>query len=218
MKIHREGHIIIFMFTIILLLINILFSYFTDLPMILHSALIFFSIVFLTGIILFFRVPKRVPFTNPEILFSPADGTVVDISKVYENEYFKKEMVKISIFMSIYNVHLNRVPIESKVKYQKYHPGKHLVAFHPKSSEKNEHNTIVFENKNQNEILIRQIAGTIARRIKWYVSIDQSLQHYDELGFIKFGSRVDIFIKPESEILVKPGQKVIAGITPVSYQ
>jgi len=164
---------------------------------------------------MFFRSPKRNvnPADYEGYLISPADGRVIKIENTMEKEYFKKEMLKVSIFMSITNVHLNRIPVSGKVVYQKYHPGKNMVAFNPKSSNFNERNTIVVENKNGKQILLRQIAGTIARRIRYYVKEGDVVTMGQELGFIKFGSRVDIFLPPETELIVKKNQAVKANRT-----
>lgn len=152
------------------------------------------------------------------ILFSPADGKVVVIEEVYEKEYFKDKRIQISIFMSPLNVHSNRYPVSGKVKYVKYHPGKYMVAWHPKSSDLNEHATVVVENENGVEILIRQIAGAVARRIVTYSKEGETVDQGGELGFIKFGSRVDIFLPLDSEIKapfqeqVRANRSVIAKI------
>jgi len=164
-------------------------------------------------IISFFRQPWRhTPITTKGIV-APADGTIVAIENVRESEYFGDERIMISIFLSLFDVHMNWIPIDGKVIYQQYHPGQYLVALHPKSSELNERNTIVIESKNGVPILVRQIAGLIARRICWYVERDQPVNAGDELGFIKFGSRVDIFLPTSSKIKVAMYQRMIGGET-----
>ena len=162
----------------------------------------------------FFRIPYRNFFSSDDHIVAPADGRVVVIEEVHETEYFNDKRIQVSIFMSPANVHVNRSPISGLVKYQKYHPGKYLVAWHPKSSEKNERNTMVIEHDETDaEILIRQIAGKLARKIKWYLNEGDEVQQNAELGFIKFGSRVDLFLPLGTKIDVKLNQKVKGGIT-----
>jgi phosphatidylserine decarboxylase len=176
------------------------------------------SLALLIFIISFFRHPKREiePAEFENLLLSPADGRVIKIEQTVEKEYFKKEMIKLSIFMSATNVHLNRIPISGKVVYQKYHPGKKMVAFHPKSSHLNERNTVVIEHKNGKKYLFRQIAGSVARRIKYYVKEGDVVTIGHELGFIKFGSRVDMFLPIETEVVVKKNQAVKANISVIA--
>jgi phosphatidylserine decarboxylase len=169
------------------------------------------SIVILLLILQFFRNPVRNTIINEKHIISPVDGKIVNIEKVFEKEYFKEDRIQISIFMSPLNVHVTRYPMSGKVNYSKYHPGKYLVAWHPKSSEKNERTTIVLENKNFGEILYRQIAGAIARRIVNYAVVDQSVTQGRDAGFIKFGSRVDLFLPVGSNLNVELGQHVRGG-------
>jgi len=218
MKVHREGFSAITAVFILLLFINLLIFLLGNWPVAILTVMVVFSLVLLTGLALFFRIPNRKFQYKEGVVYAPADGTILHVNNAYEGEYFKKEMLKISIFMSIYNVHLNRVPFNGVVKYQKYHRGKHLVAFHPKSSEKNEHNTIVFTDADGNEILVRQIAGIVARRIRWYVSEGEKVSFADEMGFIKFGSRVDIFLPENFKTLVNIGDKVKSGLTEISVR
>jgi phosphatidylserine decarboxylase len=164
----------------------------------------------------FFRHPSRHTPDLPDTMFAPADGTVVDIQQVHEPEYFADERLKISIYMSALNVHVNRVPLAGQVRYIKYHPGKYLVAFHPKASEFNERCTIVIANAQGYEVMVRQIAGLMARRIVTYLQIDQSVNAGQELGFIKFGSRCDIFLPLSVTPLVTLQQKVTGGETPIA--
>jgi phosphatidylserine decarboxylase len=207
MRIHREGNNIILVVFSILLILNLVISYFAQ--SYIWITLTILSAFFFMFILSFFRHPDRFSEYQKGELYSPADGKIVGIEEIYENEYFKKKMLRISVFMSIYNVHLNRIPFDGKVLYHKYHPGKYLVAIHPKSSELNERNTIVLEDKNQNQVLLRQIAGAVARRIRWYVKPNQELKAGQEMGFIRFGSRVDIFLEKDSfDISVKDGDKV----------
>jgi phosphatidylserine decarboxylase len=159
----------------------------------------------------FFRNPSRTIAQAPNGVVSPADGTIVAIETVLEDEYFNTQRLKISIYMSALNVHLNRVPITGKVVYMRYHAGKYLVAFHPKASTLNERNTLVIANAQHQEVLVRQIAGLLARRIVSYLWMNQAVNVGNELGFIKFGSRCDVFLPLDSKILVQLNEKVRGG-------
>ncbi len=173
-------------------------------------------ILLLTGFILvlqFFRDPKRNTLLNDDHIIAPADGKVVVIEDVLENEYFKDRRKQISIFMSPLNVHVTRYPVSGKVTYSKYHPGKYLVAWHPKSSEDNERTTIVVNSSSAGEILYRQIAGAVARRIVNYAKMDREVIQGEDAGFIKFGSRIDIFVPLEMKIKVELNQKTKGGET-----
>lgn len=207
---HREGHtiILIFLFAIIgdILLLEYLLG-----DGFIKITLQTISIVILLLILQFFRNPVRNTIINEKHIISPVDGKIVNIEKVFEKEYFKEDRIQISIFMSPLNVHVTRYPMSGKVNYSKYHPGKYLVAWHPKSSEKNERTTIVLENKNFGEILYRQIAGAIARRIVNYAVVDHSVTQGRDAGFIKFGSRVDLFLPVGSNLNVELGQHVRGG-------
>ena len=162
----------------------------------------------------FFRSPKRNWVTSSRSIICPADGRVVAIEEVEEPEYFNGEKrLQVSVFMSPLNVHLNRYPISGRVAYSKYHPGKFLVAWHPKSSTENERNTVVVETEFGVSVLIRQIAGFVARRIVWYCHEDDNVKQGDELGFIKFGSRVDLFLPLDAVIKVEIDEKVQGGIS-----
>lgn len=165
-------------------------------------------------VIWFFRLPARDYTYNDNVYVAPADGKVVVIEETFEPEYFKDKRLQVSIFMSPLNVHVNRSPITGLVKYMKYHPGKYLVAWHPKSSTENERTTVVVANK-RTEILMRQIAGALARRICYYVKEDQPIKQNEEFGFIRFGSRVDIYFPVGTQIDVKIGDVVQGGITVV---
>jgi phosphatidylserine decarboxylase len=163
-------------------------------------------------IISFFRIPRRtIPAFMPDDIVSPADGKICNINTVFEKEFFKDERLLISVFMSPANVHVNRFSVGGTVKYVRYHPGRYLVAFHEKSSELNERNTVVVSTE-QHDILIRQIAGAVARRIACYVQPNMSVQRGDELGFIRFGSRVDVYLPLTATVKVQLGQKVKGGI------
>jgi len=163
-------------------------------------------------IIWFFRMPKRTFSAGEQLVVAPCDGKVVVIEEVHEGEYFNDKRLQLSIFMSPLNVHVNRSPIDGIIKYVKYHPGKYLVAWHPKSSTDNERTTVVFENS-RGALLLRQIAGALARRIKYYVKEGQEVKQNDEFGFIRFGSRVDVFLPLGTAVDVKLGQPVKGGVT-----
>jgi phosphatidylserine decarboxylase len=212
MKIHKEGYATIIIAFLILLIPAVLlhmllsddFFYF---KMSVDAALI---IVFFI-VIYFFRSPRRDMTLSHEYILSPADGKIVVIEEVLENEYFKDRRIQISIFMSPLNVHLNRYPCAGMVKYYRYHPGSYIVAWHPKSSEENERTTVVMENNSKQEILLRQIAGAMARRIVCKAVEGKFVKQGEELGFIKFGSRVDIFLPLNTRIKIKIGQNVRGG-------
>lgn len=210
MPIHREGYSTLAVVAVSLLVIN------SALFLVAAGSGLIVGIVSL-GILVFFaqffRNPERNPPSTESGVIAPADGTIVAAEKVAEAEYFKDERLKLSIYMSALNVHLNRVPIHGRVVYHQYHPGRYLVAFHPKASELNERNTVVLERGDGQQILVRQIAGLLARRIRFYLRAEQAVQAGDELGFIKFGSRCDVFLPLKAEIRVKIGDKVKGGET-----
>jgi phosphatidylserine decarboxylase len=185
---------------------------FTGAPPWLKVPAIIASLLFWLFILRFFRDPKRgVPEEGS--VYAPADGRVVVVEETTESEYFKDERIQVSIFMSVWDVHINWYPASGSLSYYKYHPGKYLVARHPKSSTLNERNTVVIKTTRGTEILVRQIAGILARRIIPYAARGKSVKLGDEMGFIRFGSRVDIFLPAGTEILVKRGQKVRGLIT-----
>ncbi len=161
----------------------------------------------------FFRNPKRNVTTNSEQILSPADGKIVDINKVDEKEFFNDKRIRVSIFLSPLNIHVNRYPVSGEVTYSKHHHGNYIVAWHPKSSEKNERTSVVIKNKKFGEILYRQIAGTVARRIVNYAQKNIHVKQGEDSGFIKFGSRVDLFLPLNTDVKVKVGDKVKGGIT-----
>jgi phosphatidylserine decarboxylase len=204
---HKEGHYIITVSFIITAMINLLSRSFIDNNTLIYSIGIV-TITILVLILQFFRNPKRKAKINDNIIISPVDGKVVAIEKVYEKEYFKDERIQISIFMSPLNVHVTRYASSGKIKFSKYHPGKYLVAWHPKSSEKNERTTVVIENNIFGEILYRQIAGAVARRIVNYAKVGDEVVQGTDAGFIKFGSRVDLFLPLDSKIKVELDQIV----------
>lgn len=174
------------------------------------------AIVFLIIILQFFRNPKRTFILNEDQILSPVDGKVVVIEEVYEGEYFKDKRLQVSIFMSPINVHVTRYPMGGIIKFSKYHPGKFLVAWHPKASEENERTTIVVENKSFGEILYRQIAGALAKRIVNYAEEGMQVIQGTDAGFIKFGSRVDLFLPLGTPINVVLNQKAIGGKTVIA--
>jgi len=206
---HKEGHYIITVSFIITAMINLLSRSFIDNNTLIYSIGIV-TIIILILILQFFRNPKRKAKINDNIIISPVDGKVVAIEKVYEKEYFKDERIQISIFMSPLNVHVTRYASSGKIKFSKYHPGKYLVAWHPKSSEKNERTTVVIENNIFGEILYRQIAGAVARRIVNYAKVGDEVVQGTDAGFIKFGSRVDLFLPLDSKIKVEL-DKIVKG-------
>ncbi len=211
MTIHKEGKPTITLSVIIIIAFILVVNIIQPINTIIHYTLYTIFFILIAFILWFFRSPKRKVIINPDCVLSPADGKVLAIEKKIETEYFKKEMIQVSVFMSPLNVHLNRYPVSGEVVYSKYHPGKYLVAWHPKASEKNERTSIVLSTEKKVSLLVRQIAGTVARRIVYYSKPGEIVKQGDEMGFIKFGSRADIFIPLETEILVKIGEKVKAG-------
>lgn len=216
MRIHREGFKYIAIATILFAIIGILAYKFLFAIPVLFWLVFWITFLIWLWIISFFRLPSRVHVHGEEKITAPADGKVVVIEETFEPEYFKDKRLQVSIFMSPMNVHINRNPISGVVKYMKYHPGKYLVAWHPKSSTENERTTIVLGNE-RTEILMRQIAGALARRICYYVREGDEVKQNDEFGFIRFGSRVDIYFPIGTKIDVKIGDKVKSGITILSH-
>ena len=214
---HKEGHRIIiasFFFTISVIISSDILIGPENIKIILQSGFLFFY----SMILWFFRNPKRNIIIDDNVILSPADGKIVDIKEVNENEFFKDDRIKISIFLSITNIHVTRFPISGKIIYNKYHPGKYLLAWHPKSSEKNERTSVVISNNSFGNILYRQIAGAVARRIINYAKTNLEVIQGEDSGFIKFGSRVDIFLPLNSNISVRKGQNVKGGITILSIK
>ena len=206
---HKEGHKIIF----ISFFISSCLFFFTDLinNSFFEKILKILIIIFFLLILQFFRNPNRTIIKDDTKVISPVDGKVVVIEKVYENEYFNDKRLQISIFMSPINVHVTRYPIGGKIIFNKYHPGKYLFAWHPKSSEENERTTVVIENNKFGKLLYRQIAGALARRIVNYARKEKLVFQGDDAGFIKFGSRVDLFLPLDTKINVRINQKVVGG-------
>lgn len=212
MKIHREGFKIIALFFLALAILD--FVFITYIPWgWLWILLVSASVVFFYLIVYFFRVPKRNITINDTVILAPSDGKLVVIEEVDETEYFNKKMIQLSIFMSPLNVHCQWYPINGEVTYYKYHKGSYLVAWHPKSSTENERTTIVVKNKNGNEILFRQIAGAVARRIVFFGKVGEEAAQNKEAGFIKFGSRIDVFLPLDANINVKLDQKIVGNQT-----
>ncbi len=215
LKLHKEGIRVIPTFFVLIAAIVALLHYFIPfesywkfLLIILDTA----AVIFWGMVISFFRYPDFEVEQNENHVISPADGTVVVIENTVETEYFNEKRIQVSIFMSPFNTHMNRYPISGEFIYNKYHDGKFLVAWDPKSSTDNERNTIVIKNK-KTSILIRQIAGAVARRIRWYGKEGDIVEQGQQLGFIKFGSRVDLFLPLGTKINVELDQKVRAGKT-----
>jgi len=215
MGIHKEGYIIILIAFIVLGILSPL-SGLIAMPLWLHYIVwILLGLAFF-WIVRFFRLPKRILTPDDSLIICCADGEVVALEEVDESEFFKDKRIQVSVFMSPNNVHVNWSPISGIVKYMKYHPGKYLVAWHPKSSTENERTTIVVENELGVQLLIRQIAGAMARRIVCYAREGNTVRQGDEIGFIKFGSRVDLFLPLHSNIKVSLGQKVTGKKTVIA--
>ena len=218
MRINKEGYKIIGVSGVICLLLWWLFYH-----LLVHDAnisLLWFSAVVLLlfwfFIVAFFREPRRVRIHDADLVFAPCDGRVVVTEVVSENEYLKEEMLQISIFMSITNVHMNWVPVGGEVEYIKYHPGRFQVARHPKSSTENERTTTVVRMPSGQKVLFRQIAGLIARRIISYMTVGHQVEQNSVCGFIKFGSRVDVLVPKDSELLVEIGDPTVGSQTPIA--
>jgi len=209
---HKEGFKIIFYAAAILVLSIFLIDNYV-LNYWLQKGLMILVLILFILILQFFRNPNRNTIINDNHIIAPADGKIVVIEEVVEKEYFKDKKRQISIFMSPLNVHVTRYPIGGNVKYSKYHPGKYFVAWHPKSSEENERTTIVIENPKLGEILYRQIAGAVARRIVNYAKVGQTVIQGGDAGFIKFGSRIDIFVPLDMKVEVQLHQKTKGGET-----
>ena len=209
---HKEGQKIILTTFFIVCTIVLVSQYYVDI-MWLRIGLQTVSMVILVLVLQFFRNPKRAVDKNFDEILAPVDGKVVVIEEVDENEYFKDKRKQVSIFMSPTNVHVTRYPASGDVKYSKYHPGKYLVAWHPKSSTDNERTTVVINTPKFGKILYRQVAGAMARRIVNYAQEGENVQQGEDSGFIKFGSRVDLFLPLDCTIAVKLNQKVIGAKT-----
>lgn len=211
MTIHKEGTATLLISIITLSILYSFVKYFTPGLSYLHYFVFGVCLVLFLIVLQFFRKPTRKTPINPNHIIAPADGKVVVIEEVVETEYFKGPRKQISIFMSPFNVHINFNPLSGIVSYFKYHPGKYLFAWDPKSSTDNERTTVVTRHQNGTEVLFRQVAGALARRIVWYVSEGQKVTQGEEFGFIKFGSRIDIFLPLDAKILVKLDDKPVGG-------
>ena len=211
--IHKEGYTSIAICILLIFVLNTLVQFFfPDFVFFRWAIYIFSGILFIT-VLQFFRSPNVKVIPNEKHILCPADGKVVVIEETEETEFLKDRRVQISVFMSPVNVHVNRLPVGGVIKYSKYHPGKFLVAWHPKSSTENERTTVVIEDSKGMKVLVRQIAGALARRIICYAKPNDQVKQGQEFGFIKFGSRVDVFLPVGSDINVKLGDIVKGGIT-----
>jgi phosphatidylserine decarboxylase len=216
MTIHKEGSATIAWTAIIFGVINLLSFYLISFEQPVLSWVIFIlTLGLLLFIISFFRIPKRQLTIREDAIVAPADGKVVVIEEVQADEYFTDRRIQVSIFMSPLNVHVNRNPIDGEVAYSQYHKGKYLVAWHPKSSTENERHSVVYR-KNGKEILVKQIAGALAKRIVNYLTAGQTVKQAEEMGFIKFGSRVDLLLPLDAKINVKIGDKPQGGVTVIA--
>jgi len=213
MTIHREGYKTIAISVFIFVCINLASFYFISFYQPWLSWIIFFlSLALLLFLISFFRVPNRKLTMDDRFIVSPADGKVVVIEETFDEEYFEEKRLQISIFMSPANVHQNRNPVSGEIVYNQYHHGKYLVAWHPKSSTENERHSVVIKN-NKGEILVKQIAGALAKRIVNYLKLGQEVKQSEEMGFIKFGSRVDVLMPAGTKVKVQLNQSVQGGVT-----
>ena len=212
-RIHREGIIIVSVISLMIAMTVVVTSYFFP------PWLYIISLLFLTAILVllfrFFRIPRRIMKIERGAVMAPADGKVVAIEKVRENEYFNDDRILVSIFMSIHNVHINWFPIAGKIEYFKYHPGKYLLARHLKSSDLNERTSVVISNE-QTEILVRQIAGYVARRIISYTTPGKTVEQSSEMGFIRFGSRLDVYLPVDATITVSLGDTTTGGVDAIA--
>src|SRR4051812_26140553 len=216
MTIHKEGFRTIAICSIIFAVLNLISFYYISFHAPLVSWLIFIvTLALLLFTISFFRIPKRKLTIDGGKIISPCDGKVVVIEQTVDEEYFKEKKLQISIFMSPANVHVNRNPVSGEVVYSKYHKGKYLVAWHPKSSTEKERHTVVI-NQNGIEVLVKQIAGAVAKRIVNYLQVGQNVEQAAEMGFIKFGSRVDLILPVETQVHVQLNQTVKGGITVIA--
>lgn len=216
MSIHKEGRVLLIILFLLLVGLNWIIARNWPESSISQNLVLGGSIIFYLLILQFFRSPVFNIEANENQVLAPADGKVVVIEETEETEYLKERRIQISIFMSPVNVHVNRMPVSGVISFIRYHAGKYLVAWHPKSSTENERTTVVARMSNGTEILFRQIAGAMARRIKYYIKEGQALQQGEEFGFIKFGSRVDVFLPLNAIVNVKVGDKTTAGRTVIA--
>lgn len=216
MTIHKEGYKILLVVLLILVIINLPGFILFEPGNLLQKILFTPSIIVFLLCLYFFRHPIRTIQTDEKIIYAPADGSVVVIEETEETEYLKDRRIQVSIFMSAFDVHVNRYPVGGIVKYVNHKQGKNFIARHPKSSTENERTTIVIDTGRNIEIVIRQIAGIIARRIVTYARVDDKIKQGDQLGFIKFGSRVDLFLPVSSKIKIDLHQTVVANKTAIA--
>lgn len=217
MTIHKEGYRTIALCALLFGVINIVSFYFFSFNLPWLSWLIFIATLGFFGFIIsFFRIPSRKFVYGSNAIIAPCDGEVVVIEEVNADEYFTDRRLQVSIFMSPLNVHVNRNPVDGEVMYSQYHKGKYLVAWHPKSSTENERHSVVYKGSNGKEILVKQIAGAVARRIVNYLNVGNTVKQNDEMGFIKFGSRVDLLLPLDANIKVKIGDKPVNGVTVIA--
>ncbi|HUH50919.1 MAG TPA: phosphatidylserine decarboxylase family protein [Flavobacterium sp.] len=212
---HKEGAKIIMIAVVLTVAVVLASDYFISLVW-LQKAIQLIALFLLIMVLQFFRNPKRDIKRDDNIILSPVDGKVVVIEEVFEKEYFKDKRLMVSVFMSPINVHVTRYGLSGEVKYSEYHPGKYLVAWHPKASEENERTSIVIENKSFGEVLYRQVAGALAKRIVNYAKVGTKVLQGTDAGFIKFGSRVDLYLPIGTELNVKLGDKAVGGITVIA--
>lgn len=212
MKIHKAGHILLFKAFVLFAFINVLVYAFIPDMIVFRAVLIVSSILYLL-MVNFFRFPNRHIIVKDNTILAPADGKIVVIEETFEPEYLKKQCIQVSIFMNIFNVHINWFPVNGIIKFFKYHPGRYMAAYLPKSSTENERTTIAIETTNGQEIVMRQIAGAMAKRIVSYAPVGGVARQDEHAGFIKFGSRVDLYLPLGTEIDVKLGQKVTGSQT-----
>ncbi len=211
LKLHKEGKVFVINLLVWLLIINGFF-YFIQINDFIFGAINLISIGLFIIVLYFFRNPIRIIEAHDDnLIYAPADGKIVVIEQTTEKEYFNEPRIQISIFMSPLDVHVNRIPVSGEIKYCKYHDGHYLVAWHPKSSTHNERTTVVLETPKGVQILIRQIAGAIARRVVCYAEVGKQFEQGQDLGFIKFGSRVDVFIPIDSELFVNIGDRMVGN-------
>lgn len=216
MKVHREGTGLLLTLFTILFIVNMVVYYWRGAGTAFYSVLVLSAVLFFP-VLNFFRSPfRRFPYDSEGLVIAPADGTIVAIEEVKENEYFKDKRLQISIFMSVFNVHANWFPVNGTVKYVTHQNGRFMAAYLPKSSTENERSTIVITTRNGIDVLARQIAGALARRIVTYAKAGEKCHVDEQMGFIKFGSRVDVFLPVGTEVLVEMDQKVTGNQTPIA--
>ncbi len=208
MIIHKEGYRLLFNLFLILVILNLVVLQILSPGILFKTFFLVGTIILFLFVLFFFRQPVRTIVHDNRLIYSPADGRIVAIEEVQDPEYFKDTRIQVSIFMSVFNVHVNYYSLGGVVKYVHYKPGKNHIAYHPKSSIENERSTTVIQNERGCELMIRQIAGILARRIVSYASINESVEQGDQLGFIKFGSRVDLLLPADANIKINLNQSV----------